>query len=639
MASPVPDSPHVRFGPFELDPSAGRLFKEGIPLKLQPQPFRVLLLLTSRPGQVVTREEIRRRLWGDSTFVDFEGGINFSVNRIRALLCENAEKPRYIETIPRVGYRFIGSLEPSNGNGVGSAVSVETTSLRVVTRSSEKAAPGASKFHWKQSLLYGFPMAITLATLLGWWGVDRWKASRKLSNEPIRSLAVLPLENLSGDPSQDYFADAVTDQLITDLGRSGQLRVISRTSVMRYKKTDKTLPEIARELNVDAIVEGSVTRSEDDVRITAQLIQASTDVHLWADSYKGNLRDVLGLQENVAGAIADRVASRLATTRQLVPASSRTVSPAAYEDYLRGFAQPTTIDGTQASIDYFESAIRQQPDYAEAYSGLARSYTWLGHMLALPPGESFTKAKSIAERAIALDDRIVDAHSILGQIHLLYDWDFAAAEKELRRAMELNPNSVGARSRYAEALAASGRYHEAMEEIYRTQQTDPMAVNAASVAGFLYWSHQYDEAIAAAQKTIATNPNSYNGHLFLGLSLEQKRQFSGALPELRKAVELSNDKMWNGFVAHDLALSGNKVEARRILREMEGTSKHTYVSPWWLAMVNTGLGDKERAFYWLEKAYQGREHDLIFMNCWPMFDPLRNDPRFEDLERRIGLSQ
>jgi len=273
------------------------------------------------------------------------------------------------------------------------------------------------------------------------------------------------------------------------------------------------------------------------------------------------------------------------------------------------------------------------PFYRDCYS------TWLGHIVALPPLESFPKAKAAATKAIELDDDIADAHAILGQIHLLSDWDFTAAEKELRRAMELNPNSAGAHGRYAEVLAASGRYAEAIEETNRIRQIDPVNVNSSGWTAFLYWARRYDDAIAEAREILVANPNSYNAHLYPGLALEQKRQFSAALPELRKAVELSNNKMWIGFIAHDLGMSGDKAGARRILRQMEQTPKHTYVSPFLPALVYPDLGEKDKAFFYLERAYEGREHDLIFSDCWPMFDTLRDDERFLDLMRRVGLPQ
>jgi TolB-like protein/Tfp pilus assembly protein PilF len=588
---------------------------------------------------VVTREEIHSHLWGDTTFVDFERGINFSINQIRAALCDDAEKPRYIETLPRAGYRFIGTLEPQNGNSTEAVLPGSAPSIQVVDPTSHNQKSTASRSRlWKRGPLYG--LMLGLAAVAAWWGIDHSRRSLGAASPGIRSLAVLPLENLSGDPSQDYFADGMTDQLITDLGQVGALRVTSRTSIMQYKKAKKSLPQIARELNVDGIVEGTVLRSGENVRITAQLIHASTDEHVWAASYQGSLQDVLGLQSTVADAIATKVLSQIGATGANRSRPTRTIHPDAFEAYLRGRSQSPTIDGEQNRIQYFNSAIQKQPDYAEAYAALAASYASLGHMLALPPKESFSKAKAAALKAIELDDRLADAHAILGQVELLYDWDFIAAEREVRRAIELNPNSVGAHGRYAEVLAATHHYDEAIVEAGRMRQIDPLAqLGSASTTAFLYWARRYDDAIAEAQAVLANDPNSYAGHLWLGLSLEQKHQFPAALAELKKAVELSNDKMWVGFIAHDLALSGDQAGARKILRELEKHSKEMYVSPWWPAMVYPDLGDKEKAFLWLQKAYEGREHDLVFSNCWPMFDPLRDDPRFKDLMQRIGLPQ
>jgi TolB-like protein/Flp pilus assembly protein TadD len=448
------------------------------------------------------------------------------------------------------------------------------------------------------------------------------------------------MENLSGDPSQDSFADAVTDQIITDLGRFGALRIISRTSVTQYKRVRKPLPQIARELTVDAIVEGAVIRSNDEVRITAQLIHGPTDRHLWAESYKGNVRDVLTLQETVAADIADKVLNRLDTTRPRNVGTNRSIDPDAFEEYLRGVSQSFTTDGRLNSIRYFNAAIEKQPNFAEAYVELAVSYMELGHMLVLPPQDSFPKAKAAALKAISLDERLGGAHSMLGEVYLLYDWDFLAAEKEVRRAIELNPNRISNYSDYAEVLLATGRHDEAMQQIRRKEEIDPIAAKKShSRAALLYYAKRYDEAITYAQSALAADPNAFHVHLWLGLALEQKQHFAAALAELKKAVELSNDQQWIGFIAHDLALSGDEAGARKILGQLEATSKRTYVSPWWMAIVNSGLRDKEKTLYWLERAYEGREHDLVSSNCWPMFNFLRDDARFKDLLHRIGLPQ
>jgi TolB-like protein/Flp pilus assembly protein TadD len=449
---------------------------------------------------------------------------------------------------------------------------------------------------------------------------------------------VLPLTNLSGDPSQDYFADGMTDELITDLGQISALRVISRTSVMQYKGTHKTLPEIARELNVDAVVEGTVLRSGDRVRITAQLVHAPSDRHLWAQSYEGDLRNVLAVQNDVAKAVAEHIEAKLTNQERTKLEGKRVLNPDAYEAYLKGMAQDWTVDGSQRRIEYLEKAIALQADYADAYAGLADAYVNLGHMLAGPPQLTFSKAKIAALKALELDGTSAQAHAALGDVTYLYDWDFPGAEKEIQRTIQLNPNSVSAHASYADFLNLMGRYRESIDEARRRQRIDPLSLSAATqIAVELYGARRYDECIEQTRRVLASNPNSHGARLYLGLALEQKNDFPEAIAELNKAVELSNDKMWIGFVAYAKTRSGDKTGARRIVRELELISNRSYVSPWWLAMIYFGLGERDQALFWLEKSYEGREHDLVFSNVWPMFDSLRSDPQFKDILRRVGL--
>jgi TolB-like protein/DNA-binding winged helix-turn-helix (wHTH) protein/Flp pilus assembly protein TadD len=639
MAVPAEPVKELRFGEFEINLHTAELRRNGRTSVLQGQPFQVLAVLLEHPGELVTREELKSKLWTANTFVDFDHSLNKAVNRLREALEDSAEQPRYVQTIARRGYRLIAPVEFSQG-----LASPRTPELPISQPSVSTPEPAVSStarvFRIRSHHLAIISAAVALVSAGLIWQWYRTQTSRSAAGE-IHSLAVLPMENLSGDPSQDSLADAVTDQIITDLGRFGALRVISRTSVMQYKRVRKPLPQIARELRVDAIVEGAVIRSNDEVRITAQLIHGATDRHLWAESYKGNVRDVLALHERVAADIADKVLNRLGKARpQNLGTTTRSVDPDAFEEYLRGVSQSFTTDGRLTSIRYFNAAIEKQPNFAEAYVELAVSYVELGHMLTLPPQDSFPKAKAAALKAIALDEHLGGAHSMLGEVHLLYDWDFVGAEQEVRRGIELNPNRISNYSDYAEVLLATGRYEQAIQQIRRKEEIDPIAAKKShSRAALLYYAKRYDEAITYAQNALAADPNAFHVHLWLGLALEQKHQFAAALAELKKAVELSNDQQWIGFIAHDLALSGDKAGARKILRQLEDTSKRTYVSPWWMAIVNSGLRDKEKTLYWLERAYEGREHDLVFSNCWPMFDFLSDDVRFKDLLYRIGLAQ
>jgi TolB-like protein/DNA-binding winged helix-turn-helix (wHTH) protein len=621
MASPGQPSNQVRFGAFALDLQTAELRDNGHKFTLQEQPFRVLVVLLEHPGRLVTREELKRKLWPADTFVDFDRGLNKAVNRLREALGDSTENPRFIETLPRKGYRFICPLATPVGPS-------PEHKIAEVSPSTERTA---HKFRQRAAWIGGTFLILATAGQLMWRTV--WVDH---SLGAIRSIAVLPLEDLSGDATQEYFADGLTDELITDLGQIGSLRVISRTSVMRYKGARKPLPEIARELDVDAVVEGTVLRSGDQVRITAQLIQARVDKQLWADTYQGDVRDVLGLQNQVASAIARQIRVKLSPEQQAALENARAINPEAYEAYLRGVSQRRTVDGFHQKIAYFERALARQPDYAEAHVGLADAYMFLGHMVALPPQEAFPRAKSEALKALQLDDSQAEAHELLGTVKFLYDWDFPGAEKEFQRALVLNPNSVDAHHYYSDFLSAMGRPDEAIAEEIRIRQIDPLSVSA-ELAMQQYWAGRYDPAIENARSVLAIDPNHYAGHLCLGLALEQKRQFPEAIVELQKAVDSSNEQMWMAFVAHAKALAGDKAGARKILGDLEALSRRTYVSPFLFALVYPDLGDKEQAFFWLEKCYQGREHDLVFSRVWPMFDSLRSDPRYQDLMRRVGL--
>ena len=625
MASPGQPSHQVRFGEFELDLQTAELRNNGNKFTLQDQPFQVLALLLDQPGRLVTREELKERLWSSDTFVDFDHSLNKAINRLREALGDSASSPRFIETLPRKGYRFVCPVE-----------TVLEPRLGAEARSSSQNAPPKSLQFPRTRIvagLVGLLLVGTVGALVAWRAALRGRTAASL-----RSIAVLPLENLSGDPAQDYFADGMTDELITSLGQIGSVRVISRTSTMQYKGVHKPLPQIAKELNVDAVVEGAVLRSGNQIRITAQLIQARVDKHLWADTYQGDVRDVLGLQNQVASAIARQIRVKLSPEQQAALENARAINPEAYEAYLQGVSQTRTVDGFHHKIAYFERALAGQPDYVEAHVGLADAYMFLGHMVALPPQEAFPRAKSEALKALQLDDSRAEAHVLLGTVKFLYDWDFPGAEKEFQRALVLNPNSVYAHSYYSDFLSAMGRPDEAIVEEIRIRQIDPLSVSAG-VAMQQYWAGRFDPAIENARSVLRIDPNYHLGHLTLGLALEQRRQFPEAIVELQKAVELSNEQMWMAFVAHAKALAGDKAGARKILADLESLSRHTYVSPWLFAIIYPDLGDKERAFFWLEKCYQGREHDLVFSKVWPMFNSLHSDPRYQELMKRVGLPE
>jgi len=661
MASPHPASPKLSFGAFEIDPSAGKLLKAGIPVKLKPQPFKVLLLLVRNAGAVITREQIQEHLWGDSTFVDFERGINFSINQIRAALCDNADHPRYIETLPLVGYRFLAPItsDPSSKSTTNPAPSAhiyewpenaEPLKLGIPPSSPASTEPASSRRPNHAELAIPksprrfrsyYAIAILLLICIVVFVAKASFQSRQARRESlskIRSIAVLPLENLSGEVAQDYFADGMTDVLITDLGKIGTIRVISRTSAMQYKGAHKSLPEIGRELNVDAIVEGSVLRSGNRVRITAQLVEAREDRHLWAQSYEGDLRDVLTLQSEVAGDIASQIRVQLTPQEQPTFKGQPFLNSEAQDAYLKGhyFAALGTNDGLQKAIDYFNQAIEKEPNLAAPYAALSSVYVDLGHRMFLGPQQAFPPAKAAALKALALDAASAEAHTAMGNIKFLYDWDFPAAEQEFRIAIQLNPNSVDAQSSYAGFLNAMGHTDDALARIQQSLQLDPLSLAAITdVAWQLYWARRYDEAIEKARKVAELNPSYFPAHVCLGLAYEQKHDFAAAIRELQNATGFCRDKCY-GLMGQVSALAGDR---RAALDALQKLKQRQYVSPWLVAIVYARLHDNEQAFVWLDKAYRDREHDLVFSNVWPMFDDLRSDPRFQALLRRIGLPQ
>src|SRR3989475_1188337 len=454
------------------------------------------------------------------------------------------------------------------------------------------------------------------------------------------SLAVLPLDNLSGDASQDYFADGMTDELITDLAQIRALRVISRTSVMAYKHARKPLPEIARELNVDAVVEGTVLRSGEQVRITAQLIQAPADKHLWAESYEGNLCDTLALQKKVASAIAEQIRIELTPQEQAVLKKANVVNPEGYESYLKGrfFWNKRTADGLKVALAYFNQAIEEDPKYAQAYAGLADTYALLGdwQYAVMPPKEALPKAKAAAIKALELDSALGEAHNSLAFCLDIFEWDLYSAGKEFQRAIELNPNYATAHHWYAWHLSVMGRYDEAIAEMKKAENLDPLSlIIKADLAELLVIAHSYDESIRQSRKTIEMDPNFPLAHNQLGLAYLQKHMHDEAVAELQKAVQLSGGSpTCIANLARAYVASGKRSEAVKLLGDLKNRSSPGYPDSE-IAVIYASLGDTDQAMNWLEKAYEKRFNPSVLLR--PGFDPLRSDPRFENLVRRIGL--
>ena len=626
----------LRFGVFEADPRIGELTKHGKRLPLQEQPFQLLATLLERPGELVSREELRARIWPE-TIVDFDQGLNKAISKIREALGDSAGNPRFIETVARRGYRFLADVavvQDGPREAAAGDLTVQADGGRLSgAEAGISARPAPRALAWR---LFGFGFALVLAAALSWI-----LYTSRASSPTIRSVAVLPLGNLSGDISQDYFADGMTEELITQLGQISALRVISSTSVMRYKGVGKPLAEIARELNVQAVVEGSVLRSGDRVRITVQLIRVPADEQMWAKRYEGDLRDALALQSEVAQAIAEQVRATLSRQQQVALQKPKTVTPDAYEAYLKGryFWNKRTGESLKKAIDYFSHAIAADPNYAEAYSGLADSYALSGDWEygVLPPQDAFRQARAAATKALALDDSLGEAHTSLAFAFDLYGWDWAAAEKEYKRAIELNPGYATAHHWYAWHLLVMGRNSEGIFELRRAESLDPLSlIISADLADALCIAHLYDESVQQSKKTLEMDPNFAVAHYQLAQAFEQKRMHDEAIAEFQRAIELSGHSgAFDSNLAYVYAVSGRRREAENIVKDLEAQPDKNPSTDANIALVYVGLGDHDQAMVWLNKAYRARFNPSILLR--PAFDPLRSDARFEDLRRRLGL--
>ncbi len=630
----------LHFGVFELDLRAGELRKRGLRIRLQEQPLRVLGMLLEHPGELVTREDLQKRLWPADTFVDFDHGLNKAINKIREALGDSAESPRFVETVARRGYRFLADVKDANAAPVRSPeLATQPQPASEARDRSDVAGKLAMLRHPLPSLVWKISVFVLLGLMaaLTTWKLHSWNRP----SPAVRSLAVLPFESLSSDASQDYFADGMTDELISDLGQISALRVISRTSVMAYKHARKPLPEIARELNVDAVVEGTVLRSGDQVRITAQLIEASSDKHLWSQSFEGELRDTLALQNKVARAIADQIRINLNPQEQTALKKVRVVNPEAYESYLKGryFWNKRTADGLKVALAYFNQAIEEDLKYAQAYSGLADTYALLGdwQYAVMTAKEALPKAEAAAIKALELDNALGEAHNSLAFCLDGFDWDFDSAGKEFRRAIELNPGYATAHHWYAWHLSLLGRYDEAIAEMRKAENLDPLSLIINSdLAELLVIAHSYDESIRQSRKTIEMDPNFALAHNQLGQAYLQNQMHDEAVAELQKAVQLSGGSpTCIANLARAYVASGKRSEAVKLLSDLKKRSNPSHSHASEMAMIYASLGDTDQAMNWLEKGYEERFNPGVLQR--PGFDPLRSDPRFGDLLRRIGL--
>lgn len=633
---PVRIQPTFTFGDdFELNLRAYELRRAGQIVKLEPTPFEILVFLVEERGNLVGRQQIAERIWGKGVFLDTDNGINGAIRKIRQVLDDDPENPRFIQTVTGKGYRFIApALEAE-----------ETRALHLLELPPQPPAADVpdtvSRTNFKRIL--ALSLIIVIVTGLALWIVPSLSRSKGVAATTIHSIAVLPLDNLSGDPSQDYFANAMTDELITDLAKVAGLRVTSRTTVTLYKHTSKSLPQIARELNVDGIVEGSVVRSGQRVRITAQLIRAATDQHLWAETYERDLGDALRLQSDVAGAIAQQVRAKLTSEQQARFRAARPVDSKAYDAYLKGsynlYNSDIWVPGPlgQAKAN-FEEAIRKDPNFSPAYSGLANAYLYLvlsgqGQVSAQ---EGFAKAKENVKRALELDPENPEAYDVLGQVKYLADRDWNAAEQAFNQALALAPSYSCALEDRAPFLALMGRSADALADVEKSKQVDPTtAVELQVYFQLRDWNH----LIEAGLQESSANPAEWTSHSYIGAGLEGTGKLPEAIAEFQKAVDLSSGNLDAvAFLGHAYAIVGNRIAAEKILRKLLQESKTGKASPYDLATLYAGLGDKDRAFEFLEKSYREKPIDLSWnLKPDPRLDNLRSDPRFQNLLFRLGL--
>ena len=631
----LPTPQTVRFDVFEVDLRAGELRKHGVKIRLQEQPFLILQALLETPGQIVTREELQKRVWPGDTFVDFDHGLHAAVNRLRQALNDAADSPRFVETVARRGYRFIGEVQAP-----------APASAPVFSAPEKALLSKPPKRPWIGPVV-GFAAAVVVAAALVFfnaWGLRNWL----FSTRSVRSLAVLPLDNLNGDAKQDYFADGMTEDLITQLSKLGDLKVISHTSVMQYKGTHKPLPQIARELNVDAVVEGAVQLSGNHVRITAQLVDGRSDQHIWAEDYDRDLSDVLLLQSDVARDIAKQIDLKLTPQQQQrLAKDAHPVNPDAYQSYLLGryYWNKRTADGLAQAGKYFQQAIQQDPNYAPAYSGLSDYFAFLtliGGPEILPPNQAMVQAKAAAVKAVQLDDSSSEAHASMGHILHNSDWDFDGAEREFKRAIELNPNYATAHHWYAHMLMQVGRTDESLAQAHLAQELDPLSpfINNG-LARQYYLSRQYDKAIAQCKVVLEMDPTYLPARTQLALAYEQKGMVVEAVSTMEQTRKLAGEKtdlpMVHALLAHAYALAGRRADAQSELNVLIAIGQKRYVPPSYLAIVYLALGDKNKAFDYLNKSYQDRSEQLLYLGVEPLVDPLRGDPRFDALLKQVGL--
>jgi TolB-like protein/DNA-binding winged helix-turn-helix (wHTH) protein/Tfp pilus assembly protein PilF len=650
---PAATSPRLRFGAFSLDLRAGELRKGGSRIRLQEKPLRVLALLTEHQGELVTREELKRRLWPEDTFVDFETGLNTAVSKLRDALSDSADKPRYIETIPRRGYRFIVPVErPAEGDEAQArgtptveialeADSKEVAAGKMPLEASEKRKTASGR---REALALGGALVAVACAV--YFGLHHFRPQPE--PRPARAmLVVLPFDNLTGDPNQEYVSDGFTEELITQLGELNyqQLGVIARTSAMNYKHSSKSLRQIAQELGVNYVLEGSIRKAGDGLRITAQLIRADDQTHLWAREYDRPIDDLARLQAEVAEDIAREIQIRLTPQEQLALGGQQSTVPEAYQSYLRGRydLNKRSVDGMKTAIGAFNEAIEEDPNYASAYSGLADTYNLLIYYGYLAGPDGIPKARAAAKKAVELDDALAEGHASLGYVDFMWDLNWRDAEKQFQRAIELDDSYSPAHHWYALLLAALGRRQASLSQIHQAQRLDPLSLIVTTAAAYVsYFAKDYPAADRLSQGVLQRDSNFVVAHTVLGLACEQEGQPEAAIVQFQKTLALSGSRpaVYLDYLGHAYAAAGKRAEAQAVLAELDEQVKPGGISPVYRAATLAALGRKDQAIDAIEEGFAlGGSAEMEWLNVDPRYESLRPDPRFQRLLRVEGFIQ
>lgn len=622
-----------RFGAFELDLRAGELRRSGFRVRIQEKPRRLLVALLERPGEVLDRDELCRRLWAEGTFVEFEPSLNNAALRLREALGDSAQTPRFVETVARRGYRFVAPVEIVDAPDA--RVSPPPAGETPAVAEDLPDAPVA-RARPRARLLWIVVLLLAVAGPVAW-------LLRPRRPEPARrgrlTLAVLPYRNLSGDPAEEYFSDGLSDELIAQLARlqPERLGVIARTSSMSYKRTTRRLREIGRELGASYLIEGSVRREGDRLRIQTALVDAESERYVWTRTYDRQLRDVLDIQTDVARSVADEVRLEVAPARRAQLGSTRPVDPAAFDSYLRGrhFWNRRAPDDLQRALTFFGQALARSPQFEAAHAGLADTYVYLGWYGFAPPREVFPKARESAQAALALDPELAEAHGVLGIVGLLYDWDRAGAAAALRRALDLQPHQPTLRHWHGFSLAVAGRFDEAIAEVRAGTELDPRSTGVrAGLAYALLSAGRHADAVAECRQALELDAGALAAYKILGWTYEEQGAYGDALRtfadgEAASGVSLDADR------ARTLALMGRGAEARELLGRIEPALPGGYVPATYRARVLVALGEREAALALLERALEDRAPELVHPRFAAEFQPLRDDEAFKRIQAAV----